>query len=247
MHYRYNISGMKCNSCVASIKEKLLQLKDVNEAFVQIASPQAIIRSSAEVPLTLLQSALEQVGDYTIIKASQDSYLTSRKVHFIKWIKTYKPVLIIVAYLFAITVLIEINKTDCRLENWMSNFMSGFFLVFSFFKMLDLKGFASTYSTYDIVAKRWYSWGYIYVFIELGIGIAYLLKSHLLIIDSITLLIMLLSLWGVVQTILDKKQIKCACLGTVFNLPMGTLTIIENVLMIGMSIIMITLRILKSG
>jgi len=42
---------------------------------------------------------------------------------------------------------------------WMNHFMAGFFLVFSFFKLLNLKGFAESYSMYDIVAKHWNGWG----------------------------------------------------------------------------------------
>ena len=57
--------------------------------------------------------------------------------------------------------------------HFMQVFMAGFFLTFSFFKMLDLKGFAESYSMYDIVAKKVKLWGFIYAFVELALGIAY--------------------------------------------------------------------------
>ena len=56
----------------------------------------------------------------------------------------------------------------------MSRFMAGFFLVFSFFKLLNLRAFADAYAGYDVVAARWRVWGYDYPFVELALGAAYL-------------------------------------------------------------------------
>jgi hypothetical protein len=52
-------------------------------------------------------------------------------------------------------------------------------------------------------------------------------------------LVMSISIIGVLQSVLNKRKIKCACLGAVFNLPMSTITIIEDALMIGMSAVML--------
>jgi len=119
--------------------------------------------------------------------------------------------------------------------------MSGFFLVFSFFKMLDLAAFADSYAMYDIVAKKIKAWGYIYAFIELGLGLAYALNWQPQIVNIITLVVMTVSLIGVLQSVLNKRQIRCACLGAVFNLPMSTVTIVEDALMIMMSALMLAL------
>jgi hypothetical protein len=120
-------------------------------------------------------------------------------------------------------------------HTWMQNFMAGFFLVFSFFKLLNLKGFAESYSTYDIIAKKWLGWGYFYAFIELGLGIAYVLRFNLIATHAITFTVMSISIVGVLQSVVNKRKITCACLGAVFNLPMSTVTIIEDALMIVMS------------
>lgn len=50
---------------------------------------------------------------------------------------------------------------------------------------------------------------------------------------------MVVSIIGVLQSVLNKRKIQCACLGTVFNLPMSTVTIIEDGLMIAMSLTML--------
>jgi hypothetical protein len=113
--------------------------------------------------------------------------------------------------------------------------MAGFFLVFSFFKMLNLKGFAESYVMYDVVAKRLPAWAYIYAFTELALGIAFLINFNPLVTNSLTFIVMSISIIGVLQSVLNKKKIQCACLGAVFNLPMSTVTIIEDALMIAMS------------
>ncbi len=118
-------------------------------------------------------------------------------------------------------------------------FMSGFFLVFSFFKMLNLSAFADSYSMYDVVAKKFKAWGYLYAFIELGLGIAFALNFSPIITNWVTLFVMTISIVGVLQSVLNKRKIQCACLGAVFNLPMSTVTIIEDALMIVMSAAML--------
>lgn len=121
----------------------------------------------------------------------------------------------------------------------MTHFMAGFFLVFSFFKLLNLKGFAESYAMYDVVAKKVSAWAYLYAFIELGLGISYLLNYNPLVTNVVAFIVMSLSIIGVLQSVFNKKKIQCACLGAVFNLPMSTVTIIEDGLMILMSVIMI--------
>jgi hypothetical protein len=117
--------------------------------------------------------------------------------------------------------------------------MGGFFLVFSFFKILNIQAFADSYSMYDIIAKKFRAWGLIYVFVELGLGIAYVANFNPLVTNIVTLVVMSVSIIGVLQSVLNKRKIKCACLGAVFNLPMSTVTIIEDALMIAMSAVML--------
>ena len=88
---------------------------------------------------------------------------------------------------------------------------------------------------YDVIAKRIPAWGYIYAFTELALGIAYLINFNPLVTNAVTFIVMSVSIIGVLQSVLNKKKIQCACLGAVFNLPMSTVTIIEDALMIVMS------------
>ena len=84
-------------------------------------------------------------------------------------------------------------------------------------------------------------WGYIYAFIEFGLGLAFLTGVNPVGTNAVTFVVMSLSIIGVLQSVVNRRKIKCACLGDVFNLPMSTITIIEDALMIVMSAIMLTI------
>lgn len=245
MTHTYNITGMTCNGCVSKAKSQLLKLGDVLQAEIQLSSPQATITMQNHIALSRLQSALSLGGNYTITEAdagkkhsSEFPVNATEMEGNVSWFKTYKPILIIAAYITGVSLLAEVNSVFDG-ERWMRHFMAGFFLVFSFFKLLNIKGFAESYAMYDIIAKRWAGWGYVYAFIELALGIAYLVQFNPLLTNIITVIVMGISIVGVMQSVLNKRKIQCACLGAVFNLPMSTITIMEDALMIVMSAIMI--------
>lgn len=230
---------MTCSGCVAKAKSELLKLGDIMEADVQLTAPQATIKMQRHIPVATLQSALQKAGAYTITEADGGMYHASSAEEEKSWLAIYKPILLIFFYISVVTI---IAATSANGFDWMLGmrvFMSGFFLAFSFFKMLDLQGFADSYSTYDIIAKRFRTWGFIYAFIELLLGIAYAINFNPFITNAVTFVVMSVSIIGVLQSVLNKRKIQCACLGAVFNLPMSTVTIIEDALMIAMSGVMI--------
>lgn len=238
MTHTYNISGMTCNSCIAKVKSELLKIGDITQADVQLAAPHATISMQKHIPIDILQSAVQKAGNYNIHETHHEMPVEGSKA----WFATYKPILLIFFYIILVTVIASPAHF-----NWMHSmniFMSGFFLTFSFFKLLDLKGFAESYATYDIAAKKLPAWGFIYPFIELSLGISYAINFQPLITNLVTFVVMLISIIGVLQSLLNKRKIRCACLGAVFNLPMSTVTVIEDASMIAMSGIMLAVYIL---
>jgi copper chaperone CopZ len=152
---------------------------------------------------------------------------------------TYKPLLLIVGFIAGVTLLVQYPFADFSAMLWMRHFMAGFFIVFAFFKLLNLQGFATSYRMYDIVAAKWAGWGYIYPFVELALGVLYLLNIAPVFTNWATVVVLGVSSIGVIKSNLDKKQIKCACLGDVFNLPMSTVTIVEDLSMVAMAVAML--------
>ncbi len=228
---------MTCTNCEATVKTALLSLPNVTGAEVSKDKGTATITMDKHIALSDLQRAIGENGKYKIIAAHHSEAAEQAK----NWFETYKPILAIFAYITTATLLIQWDNHQFDFMQWMRHFMAGFFLTFSFFKMLDLTGFAESYAMYDVVAKRFSAWGYIYAFIELGLGLAYVIEFNPLIINITTVVVMSVSIIGVLQSVLNKQAIQCACLGAVFKLPMSTVTIIEDALMIAMSGIMLYL------
>jgi hypothetical protein len=150
---------------------------------------------------------------------------------------TYWPLLLTVAYLVGGTAVAMAVAQTSSMMFAMSVFMGLFFVVFSFFKMLDVDGFAKAYSSYDIVAERWLGWGYVYPFVELALGLSFLLgitatgHAWSIATNVVTLVVMIVGTIGVVNAVVRGRDIQCGCLGTMFDLPMSTVTIVEDVSM----------------
>jgi len=158
------------------------------------------------------------------------------------WLATYSPLLLILAYILGTSLLVQIGMggmAGVTTADTMRYFMAGFFLVFSFFKLLDIGAFANAYSAYDLLARRWHGWGMLYPFVELALGVAYLAHFNPLLTHWVTIIVMGFSAMGVIRAVASKAQIQCACLGTVFKLPMSTVTIVEDVGMVAMAAVML--------
>ena len=231
----YTITGMTCNNCVAKVQTTLAPYAEKVEVTL---NPPQVKLTKQKIDVDALNVQLNKVGHYKIgaeVSNSSDIVVATSSEIATKSLATYKPLILVFAYILLVTLLVEYTHGDFEIHRFMSHFMAGFFLVFSFFKLLDLAGFANSYAMYDLLAKRLPIYGYIYPFIELGLGAAYLLAYRPVLINSITFVVMAFSSIGVILAVANKQKIKCACLGTGFNLPMTTVTIIEDMLMAGMA------------
>jgi copper chaperone CopZ len=243
MTHTYKVTGMTCDGCSAKVSHLLKQVQGVSEVQVNLEAGEANITMDKHVETPVLQNALKYYPKYSLTEKENghktidvfNNQLEEPK----SWLATYKPILLIFAYITTTSSIIAFDESGFHPMLFMRVFMAGFFLTFSFFKMLDLNGFASSYSMYDVVARRIPVWGYVYAFIELGLGFAFILDFAPFFINAFTAAIMTISLVGVLQSVLNKRKIQCACLGAVFNLPMSTVTIIEDGLMIAMSVAML--------
>ena len=207
-------------------------MTDVTAVEVSKETNTGTITMEKHIPISILQEAIGGKDSRYQISAIHHDETTEQAR---SWLETYKPILLIFGYISVITLLIQSKNESFNYMEAMRHFMAGFFLVFSFFKFLNLKGFADSYVMYDVVARRIPAWAYLYAFIELGLGIANVIDFNPLVTNLTTLIVMSISIIGVLQSVLNKKKIQCACLGAVFNLPMSTVTIIEDALMIAMS------------
>ena len=226
------ISGMTCNSCKSTIESKLSSLDGVYDVQVDLTKSEAIIYSKNPISFSLISDCLpskynvisnEHVQDNEIIKSSK--------------IKQLKPLFIILGYISVTSILL--NFRNWNSTNAMLDFMGLFYIIFSFFKILDIKGFSKSFKMYDPLAKKITIYGYIYPFIEILLGLMFLTRIEVNIALLITIIILGITSVGVTKTLLNKRTINCACLGTTLKLPMTEATFIENAIMIIMAIVLL--------
>lgn len=239
MTHEYQVSGITCDGCVAKVKGLLEKTAGVTTATVGLDGL-AKITMSHHVATADLQAALRDFPKYQLTEksvampaAAPFSPETAEAER--GFFETYKPILLVFGYILGATLLVEFASGGFDGMRWMRHFMAGFFLVFSFFKMLDVPAFAASYSGYDVLARRWLGWGYAYPFVELALGILLLLDFQPVAVNWLTLAVMGISTVGVAQSLLKKRRFQCACLGAVFNLPMSHITLVEDLLMVGMA------------
>jgi copper chaperone CopZ len=236
MKHTYIIEGMTCQGCVAKVKSKLLSQPDILSVEVSSDLTKADISMQRHLQVDQLQRAIGDDSKYRI--KADDTATHTMNANMDKsgqaergWLRTYKPLLIIGIFILVVSLI----TSSGSLHIGMNHFMAGFFLVFSFFKLLDIKGFAESYSSYDILAMKFPLYGYVYPFMELALGLAFLSGFEPLLINWITIGLMGFSSIGVIRSVLNKEKIRCACLGAVFDLPMSTVTIVEDLLMVAMA------------
>ena len=222
------ISGMSCNSCVKKVESALVQ----NQSFssVSVSRNPDRIKLVAKTPVSV-----KQVNELLLpLKRYSVSEVTNKAS-----LRELFPLFLILSYILITVLFIESAKSQWLLESVMSHYMAGFFIVFSFFKFLNLKGFADAFQTYDPIAKRFHGYGYVYAMFELLVGLAYLLVPNSILLNASVLLVLTISSIGVFGALKAKQRIQCACLGTIFNLPMTKVTLIENAMMMSMAILSI--------
>ena len=232
---------MTCDSCKSTILQNLNELQEIEAVEVDRDKGEAIIFMTNNIEISKLQNALP--SKFLISEKEIDNFSVSSNKSTLEIdkeqskLQQLKPLLIILTYISVASILM--NYKNWNSSKAMLDFMGLFYIVFSFFKMLDLKGFPESFRMYDPLAKRLPIYGRIYPFIETGLGLMLLMRYEVKIALIITLFVLGVTTIGVTKTLLDKKSIRCACLGTVLKLPMTEATFIENIIMIVMAISML--------
>ena len=238
MKHTYNITGMTCNGCKASVEKYLNEIENINNVEINLEKNEGTLTMSSHVDIAILKSALPE--KYTISEKKE----TKKEIPDVAFesqeeskLAQLKPLFLILFYITTASILLHYKNWDWT--EFMLDFMGLFYIVFSFFKLLDLKGFPDSFRMYDPLAKRIPVYGWVYPFIETALGLMFLMRFEVNIALIITLIVLGITTIGVTKTLLDKKAIKCACLGTALKLPMTEATFIENAIMIVMAIMMI--------
>lgn len=147
------------------------------------------------------------------------------------------PLLLAVSVVTLLSFARQIQNIDWML--YMMDFMGLFLLCFGLLKLLDLKGYAQTFATYDLIAKRFTVYGYLFPFIEIVLGFMYLSGFMFFWQNVFVLILSLLGMYSAYEVIKNKHNVRCVCLGTYLHIPMTWTTFTENFLMALMAVLML--------
>ena len=250
----FALTGLHCNACIGRVTKSLEPLAS---SVAVTLSPMQVVLTNTTADFETLKTAVAAAGKYVLVpnqipnmpvgqskRAQADPENIANYLVPTSWLATYSPLLLIVGYILGGSVLLQIGMGGLggiTLTETMRYFMAGFFLVFSFFKLLDINAFADAYAGYDLLARRWRGWGLLYPFVELALSAAYLTHLNPMVTHWVTVAVMGFSAIGVIQAVASKRSIQCACLGAVFKLPMSTVTIVEDLGMVAMAVWMIVM------
>lgn len=154
---------------------------------------------------------------------------------------TYQPIIA----LFSVGLLLAIAITWVEFGTTLTGrtvelFISISMVLLGLQKLMDLERFSSMFLTYDLLAQRWVRYSYIYPFVELGAGLMMIVGMLNWVSSPAAFFIASIGAVSVFKAVyIDKRQLNCACVGGDSNVPLGFVSLTENIMMIGMAIWMV--------
>lgn len=154
---------------------------------------------------------------------------------------TYVPVIA----LFVVTALMALAASTAAFGSPFTIRAIEWFIAFSMcvlalLKLQDIERFSSMFLNYDLLARAWVPYSYVYPFAEAAAGVL-MISHHLLWLSvPIALFIGTIGAVSVFKAVyIDRRSIKCACVGGNSNVPLGFVSLSENVMMVAMALWMV--------
>jgi glutaredoxin len=151
---------------------------------------------------------------------------------------SYQPVIAIfgIAFLLGLAISWYVFDTIFTIQavEW---FVSVSMALLALQKLQDVRSFSTMFLNYDLLARRWVRYGFLYPFGEALAGI--LMVAHVLPIVSVPIALFIGTVGAVSvfkAVYIDKRELKCACVGGSSNVPLGFVSLTENLFMIGMGL-----------
>ncbi len=148
---------------------------------------------------------------------------------------TYAPIIAIFATTFLMALSTAWALSELNLIRVIELFIAFSMCGLAIQKLRDLEAFSLQFLNYDILAQKWVKYSYVYPFVEMLAGAAMI--SGFLTILSAPAAIFIASINGYSvfkANYIDKRELKCACVGGNSNVPLGFISLTENIMMVGM-------------
>lgn len=154
---------------------------------------------------------------------------------------TYTPVIAV----FAVTALMALAASWAVFGSLFTMRAGEWFIAFSMaalalLKLRDVESFSTMFLNYDLLARRFPEYGYVYPFAELLAGVLMISGALTWLSAPVALVIGSIGAVSVFKAVyLDRRELKCACMGGDSNVPLGFVSLTENLMMIGMAVWML--------
>ena len=149
---------------------------------------------------------------------------------------SYTPVLAVFAVAALIALAIDWLSMRAITTMVLPNFIAVAMCLLAMLKLQDVERFSTMFLNYDLLARRWVPYGYIYPFAELGAGVLMLAGALTWLSAPVALFIGGIGAVSVFKAVyVDKRELKCACVGGSSNVPLGFVSLTENLMMVGMA------------
>lgn len=127
---------------------------------------------------------------------------------------------------------------------WIRWFMGGFMIIFGGLKLVGIEVFIKVFPLYDLIAKRFPPYKYIYPLLQVFLGMLFIAGIFIMFRDIATILIGLSGLIGMIQIVSRRGPIRLSYLGTILRLRFSTVTLLENTIMVTLGILMLVAELL---
>ena len=154
---------------------------------------------------------------------------------------TYKPVIAIFAVAFLLAVSVNV-LLSWSMSWWavIPHFIAITMVLLALQKLRDVESFSSMFLNYDLLARKWVPYGYIYPYAELVAGVLMLAGVLSIVSIPVALFIGTIGAVSVFKAVyVDKRELKCACVGGDTKVPLGFVSLTENLMMVGMALWML--------
>ena len=232
----YKVEGMTCQGCADNIQNGLNNQSFINKANVSLQESKLTIDSDSTLDINSLNSIVSTLGNYKI-RPNTTNILSE----IVNYFTSKKPIVIALSIVILSSLAMQISDETFSLNKWFMSYMGIFFIIFSFLKLLNVSGFSMTFKKYDLISKIIPPYATSYPFIELSLGIIFLTQTQSILIyaNAFTIIFMVSQTIGIIRSLSKSEQIQCACMGSAVDVPLSSLTVVENITMIAMATYMI--------
>jgi hypothetical protein len=231
------LAGLKGEECVSKVKNALLPFYD--QVKVSLSPPALEFSSDVEVDESLINKVLSPFG-YAVVVES-DLYHYGIK---------YKPLIFSVLssaalaqgtnFVRSMFIQTQVFTPTLQLMRFSTDFMGWMLMILASFKLTNLPTFKSVFARYDPIALRVPAFAEVYPFLELSLGVGYLvltgLSKSFRLVNIATSMVMFITSLGIWDSLRKKERLTCGSMGGRFNLPLSKVSLFENLSMSAMAL-----------